>query len=115
MAAGVYFIIMQKAEQSIQSLAWIGWHQTAMAMAAVGIVGILLAVVPTLVTNGSLLTPKRIDALAEAGLQKVYISIDAASCAVHDSNRGLSGLADAFAAPMSLCSATKFRVALPSR
>jgi len=51
-----------------------------------------IGMITTLVTNGSLLTPKRIDALAEAGLAKVCISIDAASPAVHDSNRGLPGL-----------------------
>jgi cell division transport system permease protein len=51
LATGVYFIIMRKAQVSIESLAWIGWHQTFLAMAAVGIVGILLAVVPTLVTT----------------------------------------------------------------
>ena len=51
-----------------------------------------IGMVPTLVTNGALLTPKRVDALVEAGLASVYISIDAASYKVHDSNRGLSGL-----------------------
>jgi len=51
-----------------------------------------IGMVPTLVTNGALLTPKRVDLLADAGLATVYISIDAASRAVHDSNRGLPGL-----------------------
>jgi cell division transport system permease protein len=51
LASGVYFIIIRKAQVSIQSLAWIGWHQTILAMVAVGVVGILLAVVPTLVTT----------------------------------------------------------------
>ena len=51
-----------------------------------------IGMVPTLVTNGALLTPKRVDLLADAGLATVYISIDAASHAVHDSNRGLPGL-----------------------
>ncbi|QDP97415.1 ABC transporter permease [Microlunatus elymi] len=51
LAAGVYFIIMRKAQVSIQAIAWIGWHQTLLAMAAVAIVGILLAVIPTLVTT----------------------------------------------------------------
>jgi len=48
--------------------------------------------ITTLVTNGALLTQKRVDALAEGGLASVYISIDAASYKVHDSNRGLPGL-----------------------
>jgi MoaA/NifB/PqqE/SkfB family radical SAM enzyme len=51
-----------------------------------------IGMIPTLVTNSALLTPKRVDALADAGLATVYISIDAASCAVHDANRGLRGL-----------------------
>lgn len=48
--------------------------------------------VPTVVTNGALLTPTRVDTLADAGLATVYISIDAASSAIHDFNRGLTGL-----------------------
>src|SRR6516162_6245896 len=51
-----------------------------------------IGMISTLVTNGSLLTPKRIDALVQAGLRKVSISIDAASYAMHDANRGLPGL-----------------------
>jgi MoaA/NifB/PqqE/SkfB family radical SAM enzyme len=51
-----------------------------------------IGLITALVTNGALLTQKRVDALAEAGLASVYISIDAASYKVHDSNRGLPGL-----------------------
>jgi cell division transport system permease protein len=51
LAAGVYFIIIRKARVSIQSLNWIGWHQAFLAMGAVAIVGVLLAIVPTLVTT----------------------------------------------------------------
>ena len=51
LAAGVYFIIIRKARVSIQSLNWIGWHQTFLAMGAVAIVGVLLAIIPTLVTT----------------------------------------------------------------
>src|SRR5215470_8016774 len=53
-----------------------------------------IGMMPGLDTIGALLTPRRIDALAEAGLVKVCISIDAASSAVHDSNRGIPGLSD---------------------
>jgi MoaA/NifB/PqqE/SkfB family radical SAM enzyme len=49
---------------------------------------------PTLVTNGWLLTEARIDALADAGLASVYISIDAANAEVHERNRGLPGVCD---------------------
>jgi MoaA/NifB/PqqE/SkfB family radical SAM enzyme len=48
---------------------------------------------PALITNGWLL-PQKIDALAEAGLKTVYVSIDAASMAAHETNRGLKGLGE---------------------
>ena len=51
-----------------------------------------IGMMPALDTNGARLTLRRIDALADAGLAKVCISIDAASSAVHDSNRGIRGL-----------------------
>jgi cell division transport system permease protein len=51
LASVVYFIIMRKAEVSIQSLPWIGWHQALLAMAGVAIVGLLLAIIPTLITT----------------------------------------------------------------
>ena len=51
LASGVYFVIMKKAEVSIQSLPWIGWHQALLAMAGVAIVGLLLAIIPTLITT----------------------------------------------------------------
>ena len=51
LASGVYFVIMRKAEVSIQSLPWIGWNQALLAMAGVAIVGLLLAIVPTLITT----------------------------------------------------------------
>jgi len=53
-----------------------------------------IGMMPVLDTNGALLTQARIDALADAGLAKVCISIDAASRAVHDSNRGIPGLSE---------------------
>jgi hypothetical protein len=49
---------------------------------------------PALDTNGALLTQGRIEALADASLEKVCFSVDAASGAVHDSNRGIPGLSD---------------------
>ncbi len=42
---------MKKAEVSIQSLPWIGWNQAFLAMAGVAIVGLLLAIIPTLITT----------------------------------------------------------------
>ena len=46
---------------------------------------------PSVVTNGALL-PKRLDALVEAGLRTVFISLDAADTALHERNRGLTGV-----------------------
>lgn len=51
LASGVYFVIMRKAELSIQSLPWIGWSQTGLAMAGVAFVGLILSIIPTLVTT----------------------------------------------------------------
>jgi len=53
-----------------------------------------IGIAPILVTNGSLLTPKRIDALADAGLSSIFISIDAAQPEKHEQNRGLKGVCD---------------------
>lgn len=51
LAAGVYFVIMRQAEPSIGALRWIGWEETGLTMAAVAVVGLLLAIIPTLVTT----------------------------------------------------------------
>jgi MoaA/NifB/PqqE/SkfB family radical SAM enzyme len=46
---------------------------------------------PSLITNGWQL-PGRADALADAGLQNLLVSIDSADMAVHERNRGLRGV-----------------------
>jgi cell division transport system permease protein len=51
LASGVYFIILRKAQVSIQSLAWIGWDQALWAMAGVAVVGLVLSIIPTLITT----------------------------------------------------------------
>ena len=51
LASMVYFINVKKAEVSIQSLPWIGWNQALLAMAGVAIVGLLLSIIPTLITT----------------------------------------------------------------
>jgi cell division transport system permease protein len=51
LAAGVYFVIQRKAEVSIQSLPWIGWNQAFLAMLGVAIVGLVLSIIPTLITT----------------------------------------------------------------
>jgi cell division transport system permease protein len=51
MAAGVYFGIIHGVRNSIRFVAWIGWQQTALAMLGVVLVGVVLAVIPTLVTT----------------------------------------------------------------
>lgn len=48
---------------------------------------------PALITNGWLL-PRQLDRLASTGLKTIYISIDAATVAGHESNRGLTGLCE---------------------
>ena len=51
LASGVYFVIKRKAEVSIQSLPWIGWNQTVLAMVGVAVVGLVLSIIPTLITT----------------------------------------------------------------
>jgi MoaA/NifB/PqqE/SkfB family radical SAM enzyme len=55
---------------------------------------------PALITNGWLL-PSRLQELSAAGLNTVYISVDAASMTVHESNRGLKGLSERIRAATS--------------
>ena len=48
---------------------------------------------PSLITNGWLL-PQKLDELSRSGLQTIYISLDAADLATHDTSRGLKGLGE---------------------
>ncbi|MCO6415740.1 radical SAM protein [Siccirubricoccus sp. KC 17139] len=52
-----------------------------------------MGVQPTMVTNGWLLPPK-VDALADAGITTLFISIDAPTAEVHEKNRGLRGVCE---------------------
>ncbi len=52
-----------------------------------------LGILATVVTNGSLLNPKRAQALASAGVQGVSISVDHHDSAILEDNRGIPGLA----------------------
>lgn len=80
---GVYFLIYVGGEPMAHpQLTEMIAHASSIGMA------------PMLVTNGSLLTPKRIDELADAGLVSVIISIDAAEAEKHEQNRGLKGVCD---------------------
>jgi len=49
-----------------------------------------MGIQPTMVTNGWLLPPK-VDALADAGITTLFISIDSHDALVHERNRGLKG------------------------
>lgn len=51
LATGVYFIITQRAQPSLEGLPWIGSQQTLLAMGGVAIVGLLLSIIPTLITT----------------------------------------------------------------
>ncbi len=80
---GVYFLIYVGGETMAHpQLNEMIAHASSIGMATI------------IVTNGSLLTPERIDALADAGLQNVIISIDAADREKHEENRGLKGVCD---------------------
>ena len=51
LGAGVYIWIIRGVQESIRFVAWIGWRQTGLAMLAILAVGIVLAVIPTVVTT----------------------------------------------------------------
>ena len=51
LAAGMYFVIIRKAQLSIKALAWIGWPHAWIAMAGVAAVGIALSIIPTLIAT----------------------------------------------------------------
>ena len=51
LALAVKFLIVDRAQVSITSLAWIGWHELLTAMLVVGIVGVVLAIIPTLIAT----------------------------------------------------------------
>ncbi|MBD2771875.1 radical SAM protein [Iningainema tapete] len=80
---GVYFIFYVGGEPMLHP------HLNEMIAHASSI-----GIAPMLVTNGSLLTPERVDALVDAGLVSVFISIDATDVEKHEQNRGLRGVCD---------------------
>ncbi|HIT74880.1 MAG TPA: ABC transporter permease [Candidatus Avipropionibacterium avicola] len=51
LASGVYFIIIQKAKVSLKAFEWIGWSHAGLAMVGVAVVGLALAIIPTLITT----------------------------------------------------------------
>lgn len=51
LGSAVYFLIIGKAEVSIQALPWIGWSQTVWAMGGVAIVAVVLSIIPTLIAT----------------------------------------------------------------
>ncbi len=51
LSAGVYIWIIRGVRETIRFVAWIGWRQTGLAMLAILVVGLVLAVIPTVVTT----------------------------------------------------------------
>jgi cell division transport system permease protein len=51
LGTGVYVWIIRGVRESIRFVAWIGWRQTGLAMLTIVVVGVVLAVIPTLVTT----------------------------------------------------------------
>ncbi len=47
---------------------------------------------PSVVTNGSPLTPRNVEKLKNSGLKTLFISIDSPDAALHEANRGLKGV-----------------------
>lgn len=51
LSAGIKFIVIDKAQVSIKSLAWIGWPEGWLAMIWVASVGVILSIIPTLIAT----------------------------------------------------------------
>lgn len=51
LAVGLYVIVVQNAQVSLQGLRWIGWSDAGIAMASVTAVAIVLSIVPTLIAT----------------------------------------------------------------
>ncbi len=51
LTAGYWFVIVENAQTSITALPWIGWTDLATAIVAIAVVGIALAVIPTLLAT----------------------------------------------------------------
>ena len=45
------FLIIDRAQVSIKSLTWIGWHELFIAILVLGVVGVILAIIPTLIAT----------------------------------------------------------------
>lgn len=51
LAALQEFVIIEKAEPAIQTVQWVGWSHTGIAMLGVVAVAVLLSIVPTLIAT----------------------------------------------------------------
>ena len=51
LAVALKFLVIDRAQVSIKSLTWIGWHELFVAILILAIVGVVLAVVPTLIAT----------------------------------------------------------------
>ena len=51
LSVALKFLIIDRAQVSIKSLAWIGWHELFVAILVLGVVGVILAIVPTLIAT----------------------------------------------------------------
>ncbi|MCL2652604.1 MAG: permease-like cell division protein FtsX [Propionibacteriaceae bacterium] len=51
LAVALQFLVIDRAQVSIKSLAWIGWHEFFFAILVLGVVGVILAVIPTLIAT----------------------------------------------------------------
>ncbi|MDR0848599.1 MAG: permease-like cell division protein FtsX [Propionibacteriaceae bacterium] len=47
---GVWFIIMRNAQQSLQTIRWIGWPETGLAVGSMLLVAIVLSIIPTMIS-----------------------------------------------------------------
>jgi MoaA/NifB/PqqE/SkfB family radical SAM enzyme len=71
--------------------------------------GVKIGMRPTMVTNGSRLTPELVRGFKDCGLKTLFVSIDAATVVAHEENRGLPGVCDRVRAANAECKGFKIK------
>ncbi|MCL2785116.1 MAG: permease-like cell division protein FtsX [Propionibacteriaceae bacterium] len=47
---GVWFVIIQNAQQSLEAFRWVGWTETWISVASIFVVAIVLSIIPTIIS-----------------------------------------------------------------
>ena len=50
LVGGVWFVIMRNAQRTLEAFRWVGWTETAISVASVFLVAIVLSIIPTIIS-----------------------------------------------------------------